>query len=33
MNLKIIVPETWQKDDFNKWITKITEQTIKNKYE
>lgn len=32
MNLKITIPDTWQKDDFNEWISKIVDKSIKTKY-
>lgn len=33
MNTKIIVPDSWQKTDFNEWINKINEHVKNSKYE
>lgn len=33
MNLKVIIPATWQRDYFEKWLYKIEKKVQKRKYE
>lgn len=33
MNLKVIIPDNWQKEGFNEWVNKINKHVKDNKYE